>query len=153
MIPRSETLPQQSTSRAAADPSRTRVPPSSTAASNAVIHPRTIPRLMQQLRKTERDISSYSTTINRGDNFRSSTTAEPDVDQQSYKCGKHTKFATNSFAVRCYGSCQRILARFNRPSAKHTGIDVDIEARSGCGVCQNLRREGEEAMRELCYEE
>ena len=101
MIPRSEALPQQSTSRAAADPNRPRVPRSSTAASNAIIPPRVNPRLMPKLRRTERDISNYSTAINRGETSRSSLSAEPVVNQQSYKCGKHTDFATTSFAVRC----------------------------------------------------
>lgn len=121
-IPRSQTLPQQSTSSATAEPGRSGIPRSQTVVSNGTFPPRVLPRLMPRPRRTETNISNYPTAINCRETSQNSPLGKLAVDQQSYKCEKHTQFATNSFAVRCCDPCQRILARANRPYAEHIGL-------------------------------
>ena len=148
---RSSALPQQSTSSAAAEPDISEIPRSQTVVSNGTLPPRVIPRLMPRLSRTDSNISNNPTAINRRQTSRNSFSAEPAVDHQSYKCEKHTEFATNSFAVRCCDPCRRSLARAYRPCAEHIGVDVDGEVRRRCGVCRALTRESEEATREMSW--
>lgn len=143
----------RSSTGAMAEPSRPRVSRSQTAAPNGTFSARVIPRLMPRLRRTQTNIYNYPTAINRRETGRNLAIVDSAVDQQTYKCEKHTDFATNSFAMRCYDQCRRIFSRVDRPCARHIGVDVDSEVRRGCGVCGALRREREEVFRGISCED